>query len=119
MNYEYSEAVLSLVSHRILALSRGEKEDVLRVAIEPPTERILAFLQKQVIKMDSDEICREMLQMALEGGYKRLIQPSIEREIRNQLPETAEIQASDRFALHLKNPVLQPPLTRRMGLALV
>src|SRR5690625_1105012 len=116
MYYEYSEAVRSLVSHRILAINRGEKEDVLRVAIEPPTERILAFLQKQVIKMDSDEICREMLQMALEDGYKRLIQPSIEREIRNQLTETAEIQAIDIFSVNLKNLLLQPPLKGRMVL---
>src|SRR5690625_1519640 len=116
MYYEYSESIRSLVSHRILALNRGEKEDVLRVAIEPPTERILAFLQKQVIKMDSDEICREMLQMALEDGYKRLIQPSIEREIRNQLTETAEIQAIDIFSVNLKNLLLQPPLKGRMVL---
>ncbi|HLS60753.1 MAG TPA: Tex family protein [Virgibacillus sp.] len=115
MYYEYNEAVRSLVSHRILALNRGEKEDVLRVAIEPPSERILAFLQKQIIKTSAsaDETCSEILQTALEDSYKRLIQPSIEREIRNQLTETAEIQAIDIFSENLKNLLLQPPLKGR------
>src|SRR5690625_6490104 len=92
MYYEYNEAVRSLVSHRILALNRGEKEDVLRVAIEPPSERILAFLQKQIINTSAsaDVICIEILYTALEDSYKRLIQPSIEREICNLLTHTAE-----------------------------
>lgn len=113
MYYEYNEAVRSLVSHRILALNRGEKEDVLKVAIEPPSERILRFLQKQVIKTSSDEACSEILQLALEDSYKRLIQPSIEREIRNQLTEMAGIQAIDVFSENLKNLLLQPPLKGR------
>src|SRR5690625_7247341 len=112
MYYEYNEAVRSLVSHRILALNRGEKEDVLRVAIEPPSERILAFLQKQIIKTSAsaDETCSEILQKALEDSYKRLIQPSIEREISNQLKETAEIQTIDIFSENLKNKLQQTPI---------
>src|SRR5690625_6739627 len=92
MYYEYNEAVRSLVSHRILALNRGEKEDVLRVAIEPPSERILAFLQKQIIKTSASAValCSEIMQTALEDSYKRLIQPSIERNISKQITKKAQ-----------------------------
>lgn len=110
MYYEYSEAVRSLVSHRILALNRGEKEGVLRVGIEPPRERIEDFLRKKVIKNTANEKELEILNGAIEDGYKRLIQPSIEREIRSSLTEKAEEQAIDVFSENLKNLLLQPPL---------
>ncbi|WP_068676114.1 Tex family protein [Oceanobacillus sp. Castelsardo] len=110
MYYEYHEAVRSLVSHRILALNRGEKEDILKVSIQPPVERIHEFLQNKIIKKQSNEEIKEILLAAIEDSYKRLIQPSIEREIRGSLTEKAEEQAIDVFAVNLKNLLLQPPL---------
>src|SRR5690625_237045 len=93
MYYEYSETVKSLVSHRILAINRGEKEDILRVTIKAPTEKIQHYLSKQIIKDDGKEACIDVILLAIEDGYKRLIQPSVEREIRTRLAETAEEQA--------------------------
>lgn len=114
MYYDYSESVRSLVSHRILALNRGEKEEVLRVTIEPPIEKIIAYLEERVIK-DTNE-STPILQAAIEDSYKRLIQPSIEREIRNMLMEKAEDQAIVVFSENLKNLLLQPPLKDRIVL---
>ena len=110
MYYDYTEKVNSIVSHRILALNRGEKEGVLRVAIEPPIDFILQYLNKSVIKPSTSQDIRTLISKAIEDSYKRLIQPSIEREIRNQLTEEAETQAIDIFSTNLKNLLLQPPL---------
>lgn len=110
MYYDYNEAVRSMVSHRILALNRGEKEGVLKVAIETPIEGIIRYLQEQVIHRSTIGEVREVLERAIDDSYKRLIQPSIEREIRNALSEKAEDQAIDVFSKNLKNLLLQPPL---------
>ena len=110
MYYEYSESVRSLVSHRILALNRGEKENVLKVTIDPPIERITGFLKRKVIDRTTDEKLTDILIDAIEDSYKRLIQPSIEREIRSNLTEKGEEQAIDVFSVNLKNLLLQPPL---------
>lgn len=116
MYYEYNEAIRTLVSHRTLALNRGEKDDVLKVSVEPPTERITGFLQKQILKNSSENEVVEFLQHAIEDSYKRLIQPSIAREIRNSLTEKAEQQAIKIFSENLKNLLLQPPLKGKMVL---
>src|SRR5699024_5389013 len=105
-----SEPIRSVVSHRILALNRGEKEDVLKVAIEPPVERISEYLNRQIIKKQTQADVLTLLEEAIEDSYKRLIQPSIEREIRNALSEKAEEQAIEVFSENLKNLLLQPPL---------
>lgn len=118
MYYEFNEAIRSIVSHRILALNRGEKEDVLRVAIEPPVERILHFLRTKTIKKNGNKTCIGLIKEAIEDSYKRLIQPSIEREIRNQLTEIAENQAIEVFSENLKNLLLQPPLKGRTVLGI-
>lgn len=110
MYYEYNEQVRSLVSHRILALNRGEKEEVLKVLIEPPVESIIRYLERKVIKKSAAGELLTLLQAAIEDSYKRLIQPSVEREVRNSLTEKAEQQAIDVFAVNLKNLLLQPPL---------
>ncbi|MFD1361722.1 Tex family protein [Lentibacillus salinarum] len=110
MYYAYDEAVRSLVSHRILALNRGEKEGVLKVAVEPPTERIRAYLKRNVMTNKTNQETADILQVAIEDSFKRLIQPAVEREIRNQLTEKAEEQAIDIFSKNLKNLLLQPPL---------
>lgn len=110
MYYDYHEAVRSLVSHRILAMNRGEKEGVLKLAIEPPIDQIIRFLQKKIITDRANEKCVHILQAATEDGYRRLIQPSIERELRSSLTEKAEQQAIDIFSGNLKSLLLQPPL---------
>lgn len=110
MYYEYSEAVSKIVSHRILALNRGEKEDVLKVTIEPPIDSILEYLHKQVIEKAATTQIKEFLVQVIEDSYKRLTQPSVEREIRSALSEVAEEQAIDIFSKNLKSLLLQPPL---------
>lgn len=113
MYYEYEENIRSLVSHRILALNRGEKEDVLKVSIQPPIEKVVDYLNRKTVKRSTTGAVAEFLKLAVEDSYKRLIQPSIEREIRNALTEKAEEQAIDVFAVNLKNLLLQPPLKGR------
>lgn len=110
MYYEFHEPIRSLVSHRILALNRGEKEGVLKVSIHPSTERIIEFLYERIIKQSVSGEVKELLQHAINDSYKRLIQPSIEREIRSSLTEKAEQQAIDVFSKNLKSLLLQPPL---------
>lgn len=110
MYYDYNEAVRSLVSHRILAMNRGEKEGVLKIGIEPPTDRIIQFLHKKIITDHTNEINVNIIQAAVEDGYRRLIQPSIERELRSELTGKAEQQAIDIFSKNLKSLLLQPPL---------
>jgi uncharacterized protein len=113
MYYEFEESVRTLVSHRILALNRGEKEEVLRITIEPPTERIIDYLNKKSIKHSITGEQADFLKNAIEDSNKRLIQPAIERETRNRLTEIAEAQAIDVFSVNLKNLLLQPPLKGR------
>ena len=117
MYYEYEEAVRTLVSHRVLAVNRGEKEDVLRVKIAAPVEKIISYLEKKVIGEVVSKSCAEVLQAAIEDSYKRLIEPSVEREIRGRLTETAEEQAINVFSENLRNLLLQPPLKGRVILS--
>nr|WP_305882197.1 Tex family protein [Halobacillus sp. A1] len=116
MYYEYQEPVRSIASHRVLALNRGEKEDVLKVAVHPPEESIISFLERRVIKSSASDEVRSILKTAISDSYKRLIQPSIEREIRNALSETAEEKAIDVFSSNLKSLLLQPPLKGKVVL---
>ncbi|PYZ92125.1 RNA-binding transcriptional accessory protein [Salipaludibacillus keqinensis] len=115
MYYEYSEQVQKVVPHRVLALNRGEKEGVLKVAIEPPADRIVSWMERHVVK-GKQTIAKDTLIEAIEDGYKRLIQPSIEREIRKEVSETAEEQAIHIFSENLRNLLLQPPLKGRIVL---
>jgi uncharacterized protein len=115
MYYEYSEPVNKIVPHRTLALNRGEKEDVLRISIKPNVEFIIQFLNKKWVKTPGS-IAAPVVKEAIEDGYKRLIQPSIEREIRNELTEKAEEQAIHIFSENLRNLLLQPPLKGKIVL---
>src|SRR5690625_267008 len=117
MYYDYQEPVRTLVSHRILAINRGEKEDVIRVSIEPPVEKLHRYLEQQVIGRPQNAKCAELLKAAIEDSFKRLIEPSVEREIRNRLTEIGEEQAISVFSENLRNLLLQPPLRGRMILA--
>ncbi|EIJ79873.1 Tex-like protein [Bacillus methanolicus PB1] len=115
MYYEYEEPIAKIVPHRILALNRGEKEEVLRVNIKPDIQKILQFLHNKWIK-DQQSITASLVEVAVEDGYKRLIQPSIEREIRNELTEKAEERAIHIFSENLRNLLLQPPLKGKIVL---
>lgn len=115
MYYEYEEPVNKIVPHRTLALNRGEKEDILKVAIVAPIEVITEYLEKKwLTNAQSPEGL--IIKEAIDDGYKRLIQPSIEREIRNELTEKAEEQAIHIFSENLRNLLLQPPLKGKMVL---
>ncbi len=117
MYYEYTEPIRSIVSHRILAVNRAEKEDVLRVRLLAPDEKILSYVEKQVVQPTGYTASVELIQAAIEDSYKRLIAPSIEREIRNELTEKAEAQAIHIFSENIRNLLLQPPLKGRTVLA--
>jgi len=109
MYYEYNEAILKIPSHRILAINRGEKEEFLKVKLENPDEKILEYLQKQII-LDNKSQFAIILKETIEDSYKRLIAPSIEREIRSDLTEKAEEQAIKVFGKNAKQLLLQPPI---------
>ncbi|MFC5465542.1 Tex family protein [Lederbergia graminis] len=113
--YEYEEPVKKIVPHRILALNRGEKEDILRVSISANTDKILTHLHKKFVK-NTNSIVTQVVTEAMEDGYKRLIEPAIEREIRNELTEKAEDQSIHIFSENLRNLLLQPPLKGKIVL---
>jgi len=114
MYYEYSEPVRRIPPHRVLAINRGEREDVLAVAIDVPLEPVMDELRRRVIRGPS--ATEAILAEALEDAYKRLIAPSIEREIRAELTEKAEEQAIGVFAENLRHLLLQPPVKGRVVL---
>lgn len=109
MYYEYEEPVNKIVPHRILALNRGEKEEILRVSIKMNTDLVMSYLSKKWIRNQYSPAAPVVLE-AIEDSYKRLIQPSIEREIRSELTEKGEEQAIHIFSENLRNLLLQPPL---------
>ena len=109
--YDYSEGVNKIPGHRILAINRGEKEKVLNVKIEMPEENIIASLDKVIIKGESQ--FKPLLKEAIEDGFKRLIKPAIEREIRSKLTEKAEDGAITVFGQNLKQLLMQPPIAGR------
>lgn len=108
MYKEYKEPVCKLPSHRILAINRGEKQECLKVKLEIDNERVLADIEKKFITADS--IYNTLLKDSIADSWKRLIEPSLEREIRSQLTETAEKQAITLFGSNLKQLLLQAPL---------
>ena len=108
--YEFTQPIKSMVSHRILATNRGEKEGVLKVNLEVDTNKIHEYLAKHIIPKKANEWVVEKLTTAYEDAYKRFIQPAIEREIRNELTEKADKQAIEVFGENLRNLLLQSPL---------
>ncbi|MGK5510036.1 Tex family protein [Brevibacillus formosus] len=114
MYYAYSEPLKKVVPHRVLAINRGEKEGILKVSIEAPVAEILAWMQKRTIPRDT--VARDLLTLTVEDAYKRLIAPSIEREVRAELTEAAEERAIHIFAENLRNLLLQPPVKGKVVL---
>lgn len=108
--YEYSESISKCPGHRILALNRGEDEKVLKVSIAGPDEDIIRVLNKYTITNPGNTRTSEIIEDAVADSYKRLIQPSIEREIRNDLTEKAQDGAIKVFGKNLNQLLMQPPI---------
>ncbi len=109
MYYEFAEAVAKIAGHRVLAINRGEKEKILNVKVEAPVEKIINYLEKHIIKKDN-EYTTPVLKEVIADSYDRLIAPSIERDIRNELTEKAEDGAIGVFGKNLTQLLLQPPI---------
>ncbi len=110
MYYEFQEKLNRIPSHRILAINRGEKEKALKVTINKPSEKILQIIQKDIINKNASEQYKLILEETIEDSWKRLIEPSIEREIRTDLTEKAEEQAIKVFGKNAKQLLLAAPL---------
>ncbi|MBE5927486.1 MAG: RNA-binding transcriptional accessory protein [Lachnospiraceae bacterium] len=115
MYYEYEENLSKVAGHRTLAINRGEKEKFLTVKVEAPEERIINYLEKQIIKKNNP-VTTPILQDTIKDSYKRLIAPSIEREIRSSLTEVAENGAIKVFGENLKQLLMQPPIVGQVVL---
>ena len=109
MYYEFTETIKSLPSHRILAINRGEKEDYLKVKIEKPDEKIMDYIKRKLIK-DKNSQYANILTEIIEDSYDRLIEPSVDRELRANLTEKAEEKAIKVFGKNAKQLLLQPPI---------
>ena len=109
MYYDFSERVNNMASHRVLAINRGEKEEFLKVKLEIDNDRILKYIENKYVNKNNFKN-KEILVAAIEDAYKRLIFPSIEREVRNHLTELAQERAISVFGENIKNLLLQPPL---------
>ena len=109
MYYDFNESLRSLPSHRILAINRGEKEEYLKVKVEKPDEKVIDFIEKDIIK-DKNNQFGKILEESIEDSYKRLIEPSVDRELRNELSEKAEEKAIKVFGKNAKQLLLQAPI---------
>ncbi len=116
MYYEYNEPVKWIKPHRILALNRGEKEKIITVSIDINKDEILAFLERKLIKNEKSFVTN-YVKGAIADSYKRLIGPSIEREIRSDLTEKGEEAAIDNFGKNLEALLLTPPMKEKVVLA--
>ena len=108
MYYEYQEAIKFIPSHRILAINRGEKEEFLKIKLEKPEEKILKYIEKDIIKNTTQ--FTEMIKTTIEDSFKRLIEPSVDREIRSDLTEKAEEKAIKVFGKNSKQLLLGAPI---------
>ena len=115
MYYDYSEKVKYIKPHRVLAMNRGEKEGVLSIGIEVDTDYVLAWFDKKIIKNEKSPVT-EYVKDAIRDSYKRLIFPSVEREVRAELKEVAETQAIDVFGKNLEKLLLTPPMKDKVVL---
>ena len=116
MYYDYSELVKKIKPHRILAINRGENEKVLTVNIDVNKDEIISYLKNKIIKNDKSFVC-DIVSESILDSYKRLISPSVEREVRSDLTEKAEIDAINNFGNNLEALLLTPPLKEKIILA--
>ena len=115
MYYDYSEKIKYIKPHRILAMNRGEKEGVLSIGIDIDTEYVLSWFDKKIIKNDKSCVAY-LVKEAIRDSYKRLIFPSVEREVRSELKELAEEGAIDVFGKNLEKLLLTPPMKDKVVL---
>ncbi|MCL2405416.1 MAG: RNA-binding transcriptional accessory protein [Defluviitaleaceae bacterium] len=116
MYYDFVEPIKKIAGHRVLAVNRGENEDILKVTVEAPTDKILEALKRQFVKNNPHTL--PLMEAALADSYKRLAAPAIEREIRSALTETAEEGAIKVFGENLRQLLMQPPVKDRIVLAI-
>ena len=109
MYYNFNETLRTLPSHRILAINRGEKENYLKVKVEKPNDKVIGFIENDIIN-DKNTQFGKLLEESIEDGYKRLIEPSVDREIRSELFEKAEEKAIKVFGKNAKQLLLQAPI---------
>ncbi len=117
MYYNFSEELKYIKSHRVLAINRAEKEKVITVSLEYAKTKLIDNLKDKIIK-NKDSYVVDIVSDAIEDSYKRLIYPSVEREIRSELTEKAEVVAIKNFSDNLKNLLMQPPIREKVVLAL-
>jgi uncharacterized protein len=115
MYYDYSEQVSKIKPHRILAINRAENEKIITVKIELDRERMLSYLEKKIIKRDHSPVVPHIKE-AIEDSLKRLIYPSLEREVRSELTDKGEEQAIEIFSVNLQKLLLQPPMKGKVVL---
>ena len=116
MYYDYSEAVNKIKPHRILAINRAEKENIITVKIDVNDEKIIEYLEKKNVK-DDRSFCTSYIKEAIEDSYKRLIFPSVQREIRSDLTEIGMASAINNFGKNLEALLLTPPIKEKVVLA--
>lgn len=116
MYYDYSEKVSEIKPHRVLAINRAEKEKVITVSVDVNVDEIISFLESKIIKNDKSFVC-DIVKSSILDSYKRLISGSIEREIRADLKEKADVSAIDNFSKNLESLLLQPPMKEKIVLA--
>lgn len=108
MYYDYSESVKTIAPHRVLAINRGEKEDFLKVKVEINNEKVINYIINEYV--NDKNLKNKKIVSAIEDSYKRLIFPSIEREVRNTLTENAQERAISVFGKNIKSLLLQAPV---------
>ncbi len=116
MYYDYTEEVSKIKPHRILAINRAEKEDVITVNIKVDNSKIISFLEEKIIKNNNSFVV-DYIKEAISDSYKRLIEPSIEREIRSELTDNGNVSAIKNFSDNLEALLLTPPMKERCVLA--
>ncbi|HCT96310.1 Tex family protein [Vagococcus sp.] len=114
MYYDHQEPVAKVASHRVLAMNRGEKEDILKVSVSVEEEKVMAYFDEQLIGNKTSSPAVSYVRSAYEDSYKRFIGPAIEREIRSNLTEQADQQAIDIFGENLRHLLLQSPLKKKV-----
>ncbi len=117
MYYDFKEPISKIANHRVLALNRGEKEEFLQVKIDVDSALCLSFLKNKSIQNTNTDMGK-YVESAIEDSFSRLIFPSLERDVRNQLTESAQEQAIKVFSENLRNLLLQPPVKDRVVLGL-
>ena len=114
MYYDYNEDIKTIKSHRVLALNRAEKEKVITVSLDYSIDFIKEYLEKKLVKKDNE--CSKYVKEAIDDSLKRLILPSVEREIRSELTDTAEDAAIENFKKNLESLLLTPPIKEKVVL---